>query len=375
MYDVVIIGAGSMGMAAGYYLSEAGQRVLLIDAHDPPHTNGSHHGETRIIRHAYGEGENYVPLALRAQKLWEELEEKSKETLFLQTGVLNIGAPDSPFIQNVIKSAEQFSLLVETYTATEVNEKWPGFQLPAELIGCFESESGVLMSERCIQVYRELALNNGAILQMNTRVESIEVDEAQVTVKTPEQTFIGKHLIVTAGKGTNEILSHLGLKLPLQPVRKTFAWFDSTEDTYAANTFPAFTANIGEEMYYGFPSIDGAGIKVGRNDGGQPVTADEPLVAFGTYEEDEQDPTRLTTFLMSEKMPQKYGKTCVYTNTPDSDFIIDRHPKFDHVVFACGFSGHGYKFSSVVGETLSQFIVANESTLDVSNFSIDRFER
>src|SRR5690625_3648713 len=142
MFDVIIIGAGSVGMATGYYLSKRGQSVALIDKYDPPHANGSHHGDTRLIRHAYGEGENYVPLVLRSQQLWEQLATNTNMEIFLKTGVLNVGTAESSFFENVIQSAEKYSLEIEILSASEINERWPGFQLTPEYRGCYENNSG-----------------------------------------------------------------------------------------------------------------------------------------------------------------------------------------------------------------------------------------
>ncbi|RWR11964.1 N-methyl-L-tryptophan oxidase [Siminovitchia fortis] len=375
-FETIIVGAGSMGMAAGYFLASQGKKVLLIDAFDPPHTEGSHHGETRIIRHAYGEGENYVPMALRAQELWLALEEKSNKKLFLKTGVLNAGDPDSQFIKNVKKSAQNYSLPVEVMTAAEMNEKWPGFRFPNDYVGCFEKNSGVLMVEECVRAYRELAEKAGAVLRTNTIVKSIEAAGSSVTVKTDSETFTGEKMIVTAGKGTGPILSTLGLELPLQPLRKTFSWFDSDENIYREGKFPAFAVNYpdSDELYYGFPSIDEAGVKIGRHDEGQPVQPWAKLAGYGAFPEDEGDVTGFADQFMSQKLPVKYGKTCVYTNTPDSDFIIDKHPEFKNIFFACGFSGHGFKFASAVGEILSQLAVDGKSKLDISDFSMERFK-
>ncbi|GIN90540.1 N-methyltryptophan oxidase [Siminovitchia terrae] len=374
-FEIIIVGAGSMGMAAGYFLASQGRKVLLIDAFDPPHTEGAHHGETRIIRHAYGEGENYVPMALRAQELWQDLEKKSNKKLFLQTGVLNVGDADSEFIQNVKKSAETYSLPVEVLTAAEMNERWSGFQFSNDYIGCFEKNSGVLMVEECVRAYRELAEKSGAVLRTNTSVTAIEASESSVIVKTDNETFTGEKLIVTAGRGSDPILSALGLELPLQSMRKTFSWFDSDEAIYRADVFPAFAVNYpdSDELYYGFPSIDGAGVKIGRHDEGQPVKPGEALADYGTFPEDEQDVKSFAAKFMSQKLPLKLGKTCVYTNSSDSDFIIDRHPELNHVIFACGFSGHGFKFASAVGEILSQLAVDGKSEQDISDFSMDRF--
>lgn len=373
IYDVAIIGAGSMGMSAGYYLAKSGKTVALIDSNNPPHSNGSHHGETRIIRHAYGEGDIYVPLALRSQELWYELEQTSNRKLFHQTGVLNIGPKESPFLQNVIHSVKKYKLSAEVLTAQEINRRWPGYQLPDYLFGCFETDSGVLMSEEAIQAYRELAIKHGARLYTNAQVQQLNVTNHLATIQLDGQTIEAKQLIITAGKGTNQILSLLGHELPLQPVRKTFSWFDANEEIYHSKAFPAWSYDNANETYYGFPSIDDAGIKIGRHDGGHPVQVEETLETFGTYPEDEQDVTQFVKQHMSSDLKHRQGKVCTYTNTPDGDFIIDRLPNYQNVITACGFSGHGFKFSSGVGELLSQMVIHGESSMDIACFSLDRF--
>lgn len=371
-YEVIIIGAGSMGMAAGFQLANKGVKVLLVDANDPPHTEGAHHGETRLIRHAYGEGDSYVPMALRAQELWRQLEKESGETLFLKTGVLNVGLPDSLFVQNVIDSAKKYSLPLEVLSAREVNQRWAGFQIPDGLIGCFENESGVLMNEKCVRAYRELAIQRGAELRTNTRIQSIETTDSHVTVRTSTETFRSEKLIVSAGKGTNAVLRHLDLQLPLQLVRKTFSWFHSDEPLYRTGQFPGFTFDLADGVYYGFPSVHGSGVKIGRHDGGRPVLPDETLPAFGAFPEDEQDVSEFAQRMFSQKMPHKQGKTCTYANTLDTDFIIDSLPGSEHILVACGFSGHGFKFASVVGEILSKMAAGKETGFDLSGFSISR---
>ncbi|WP_369751096.1 N-methyl-L-tryptophan oxidase [Paenisporosarcina sp. TG20] len=228
-YDVIIIGAGSMGMAAGYYTAKKGKKVLLIDAYDPPHSEGSHHGESRIIRHAYGEGLSYVPMALRAQELWDELQESTNELLFSKTGVLTVGAPESEFILNILKSADTHSLTVQKLTSEEIHDKWSGFLVPDDMIGCFEENSGVLFSEACIRTYKNLAVENGAVLKMNTKVTGISIVDGTVTVEIEQGSIKGNSLIIATGKGTPDILAFLGLTLPLQLVRKTFSWLSQTK--------------------------------------------------------------------------------------------------------------------------------------------------
>lgn len=373
-YDVIVIGAGSMGMAAGYFLSKGGKRTLLIDSFNPPHNIGSHHGDTRIIRHAYGEGEDYVPLALKAQKLWHDLENDTGKQLFLQTGVLNAGNEKSDFIQNIISSSKRYTLPLDVLDSSEVNKRWPGVTLPNDFVGCFEPTSGVLKCEECIDAYRELAEQHGASILTNSKVKEIEVHGKKVTVKTEEQTFYSEALVVSAGAWSSNLLSMLELKLPLKPVRKTFAWFEADEHLYNHRDFPAFAFETSQGLYYGFPSIDGSGLKVGRHDGGEEINPDESIRGFGEIEEDEGDLIQFLNAYMPSKQQLKYGKTCMYTLTPDEDFIIDLHPAYPNVAIASGFSGHGFKFSSVVGQILSELIISGKTEQNISPFSINRFK-
>jgi N-methyl-L-tryptophan oxidase len=373
-YDAIVIGAGSMGMAAGYYLARQGMKTLLLDSGDPPHQWGSHHGDTRIIRYAYGEGRLYVPLALRAKELWSELAEETGKRLFVQTGVLSAGLADAPFLREVQESAAQYSLPLEVLDAAEVGRRWPGIRLPAEFIGCFEPTSGVLYSEECIRAYRSRALACGAELRTGERVTGIRAERDGAIVQTQTDTYSGSTLLISAGAWNAGLLASLGLSLPLTPTRKTVSWFAADEQLYSADRFPAFLFTLADSMFYGFPSLDGAGVKVGRHDGGQPADPDLLDRTFGLYPSDEAD-TRsfLERFMPQAAGPLRQGKVCLYTYTPDEHFIIDRHPEYPHIVIAAGFSGHGFKFASAVGEAASQLITRGKSEIDLSLFAVTRF--
>jgi N-methyl-L-tryptophan oxidase len=372
-YDTIVVGAGSMGMAAGYFLAKQGKQVLLIDAFDPPHSNGSHHGETRIIRHAYGEGEKYVPLALRAQQLWEELQQEANMDIFLKTGVINIGKRQSEFVREVQESARKHSLPLEILSAEEMNAKWPGLTFPEQFIGCLETNSGVLFSENCIKAYRRLACELGATIKTNSPVKNISLFDNSVTVETEESTFKANSLLLCAGAASTQLLQSINISIPVQPVRKTFSWFSTPESDYGSETFPAFTINSDEGMYYGFPNIAGAGLKIGRHDGGQEIDSSKDVKAYGSFTNDEGDVMKVLRSYFSNVGQLKQGKTCMYSNTPDGDFVIDYHPNYSNVVIAAGFSGHGFKFSSVVGEILSQMILEKPIPFDLAPFSLKRF--
>lgn len=372
-FDVIVVGAGSVGMAAGYELAKKGVRTLLLDAFDPPHTMGSHHGDTRIIRHAYGEGVQYVPLALRAQELWEELSGLSGKTLFARTGVLGAGPLGSPFLAEMQVSAKQFSLPLEVMSAEEINRRWEGMNLPDNFYGCYETNAGVLYSERCITAYRELATSLGAVLLTHTRVTDVQVETDHVTVTTDQGSYRSEKLLLSAGAWNPALLKSLGLQLPLVPTRKTVAWFAADEQLYSSEKFPAFVFELEDSIYYGFPSIDQTGVKIGRHDGGHPIDPDQLDRTFGTYPSDEGDVRSfLETYMPQAAGPLQQGRVCIYTLTPDEHFVIDHHPQHKHFIITAGFSGHGFKFASAIGEAASQLLTDGKSTHDLSLFALNR---
>ena len=371
--EIAVIGAGTMGMAATAYLAERGLDVVAFDAFDPPHQHGSHHGDTRMIRHAYGEGSHYVELVKRAQVLWEELDAVSDEPIFKRTGVLGLAPRRSPFLQEMISSAKTHGLALDVLTSEEVMRRFAGITIPDDYVGCLETTSGLLFSEHAIRAYRRQAVARGATLHMNTNVTALTFKDDAVHIQTTQGTFVAKRVIVTVGAWAKQLLPTLSL--PLQPTRKVVGWFDADESRYGASQFPSFFIEEGSRMYYGFPSLDGAGLKIGRTDGGQPIDPNRHTQNFGKFEEDEADLRHaLATYFPDANGPLRQGKTCLYTMSSDQDFIVDHHPDHPNVLIACGFSGHGFKFASVMGEVLSQLILDEPVAFDLSHFSLTRFQ-
>lgn len=201
-YDLIIIGSGSVGAAAGYYATRAGLKVLMTDAHMPPHQQGSHHGDTRLIRHAYGEGEKYVPLVLRAQTLWDELSTHNEEPIFVRSGVVNLGPADSAFLANVARSAQQWQLNVERTDATALMTRWPEIRVPDNYIGLFEADSGFLRSELAITTWLRLAREAGCAQLFNSPVSHIHHDDNGVTIETSEGSYHASKALISAGTGS-----------------------------------------------------------------------------------------------------------------------------------------------------------------------------
>lgn len=370
-YDVIIVGAGSMGMSAGYNLARRGVKTLLIDAFDPPHTEGSHHGEPRLIRHAYSGDPAYIDLALRADVLWKEAEEESGTELLVRSGVLNLA--DSPVYSFAgrLEEARKRKVQVEQLDVEEIRRRWPALTLPDSFEAMYEPDAGYLYSERCITAYRQLALAHGAELLANTPVTNITAREGSVTVHTKNGDYHGAAAILSAGAWFSALEPFV--HLPIKAIRKVVGWFESAS-AFAAGSFPGFTLGAEEGGYYGFPSIGGAGLKIGRHDTGLEWKPGEALAPFGSEASDEGDLRRvLEAYMPGAAGRLLKGAVCKYEHTPDEDFIIDRHPLHSNVLLAGGFSGHGFKFSSVVGEILADLATRGTTSHNIQPFSISRF--
>lgn len=371
-YDVIVVGAGSMGMSAGYELASRGLKTLLIDAFDPPHAHGSHHGEPRLIRRVYGGGPAYVKLALRADEKWLALEQATGERLLERSGVLNFTDPAVFTFDERFKDASELGVAYETLTGAEVRRRWPQVHVPDEYRAMYEPGAGYLYSEKCVKAYRALALAAGAKLLTNAPVDAIRPSKGSVAVRAGGDIYEAEHVVLSAGAWMSTFAELIDA--PIRAVRKVVGWFRPRDGSFDAGAFPGFTIGAATGIYYGFPSIDGAGVKIGRHDGGVPWKPGEPLAPFGAYPEDEADLRgALEKYLPASAGELVRGVACKYELTPDEHFIIDDHPSYSNVHLAAGFSGHGFKFASVVGELLADRIADGRWSADVSMFSLSRF--
>lgn len=370
-YDLIIVGSGSVGAAAGCYAANSGLKVLMIDSAHPPHTQGSHHGDTRLIRHAYGEGEKYVPLVLRAQQLWNALAEMSGEKLFHRTGVINVGPTDSLFIKNIKNSAVKYDLPIEVMSSSAVEARWPEINIPEDYIGLFEADSGVLKSELAVETYIRLAEQGGAAQLFNCPVKEILHQDGEVTVVTDEGRYQGAKLLISAGTWVTKLLPDL----PITPVRKIFAWHQADGRYSENNRFPAFTAETPNgDQYYGFPSEENE-LKVAKHNGGQVISDPDQRVPFGRIPGDGMEVFPFLRDFLPGIGCCLHGASCTYDNTPDEDFIIDTLPGNDNTLIITGLSGHGFKFASALGEIACQFALGKTSEFDLSPFSLSRFNK
>lgn len=370
-YDVIVVGAGSIGMSAGYYLAGRGLRTLLIDAFDPPHFNGSHHGEPRLIRHVYHGGAHYVRLAQRADALWRELERESGDRLLERSGVLNASDPGVYSFAGRLSDADEAGLRYELLNADEVRRRWKGVTIPDGWEALYEPDAGYLHSEKCVAAYRRLALEAGADLLANTTAIRLTATRNQVTVLTTQGAYTADHAILSAGAWFRTLAPFVSL--PIRAVRKVVGWFETDAPEFQAGSLPGFTIGGSLGGYYGFPSIAGTGVKIGRHDGGRPWKPGDPFEPFGTYPEDEADLRRaLEAFLPGAAGRLVKGLACKYELSPDENFLIDTHAKYPNVLLAGGFSGHGFKFASAVGEALCDWIASGVRPGGLAPFALSR---
>ncbi len=368
-YDLIVIGSGSVGSAAGYYASQAGLKVLMIDSAMPPHQSGSHHGDTRIIRHAYGEGEKYVPLVLRAQALWDQLSAQTGEKLFQASGVLNLGPDDSTFLKNTQLSAQQYNLPVDILNAAQVREKWPVFTVPDNYIGVFEPQSGYLRSELAIKTLIKAVTEAGCGILFNCPVTAIEPLDNGVDVVTIDGTYSARKVVVTTGTWVKELLP----QLPITAIRKVFSWHHADGRYSEGNHFPAFTVETPDNIhYYGFPSQNDE-LKLGKHNGGQPIESAAQRKPFGAYAEDGTEVFGFLRHFLPGVGVCLHGAACSYDMSPDEDFIIDTLPDNPHIMVVTGLSGHGFKFATALGEVAALFAQDKTSPIDISAFSLARF--
>jgi sarcosine oxidase len=366
-----VVGLGAMGSAALYQLSRRGLRVLGLEAFEPGHRLGSSHGESRVIRLAYFEHANYVPLLRRAYALWSELEHESGKELLRITGGLMIGAPDSELVSGARGSAEQHGLDFELLDAPEVHVRYPALHLGENDVALWEAQAGYLRPEQCIDAFVRLAADGGAEARYAEPVRRWHASGDGVAVVTDSAEYTADHLVFTCGA---RIASVLGADLaPVQAERIPLFWLQPTEpDLFASTRFPVYLWETAPgELFYGFPHVEWRGVKVARHHSGErcdPDTVDRTVNAA--------DELRLRTML-GPRIPSLNGPVveslvCLYENSPDGHFLIDRAPTHQNVVFAGGFSGHGFKFASVVGEILADLVTTGKSTTDADFLRLDR---
>ena len=370
-FDAIVLGVGGMGSAVLSELARRGRRVLGLEQFVPGHDRGSSHGQTRVIRKAYYEHPDYVPLLRRAVRRWYDLEQRSGRRLFVECGCLSIGSPDGEVVPGVRRAAAEHKLPIESLTAAELRQRFPAFRFGDDVVAVLERDAGFLYVEECVHAHVEEARRLGAELHTGEAVVSWETTANGVTVQTAQNFYSADRLVITAGAWASRVLADLGL--PLTVLRKVLLWFAPSDPAaLRRDVFPIYMAETPGGFYYGFPVIDGGGHKVARHDGGavaDPISLDRTVT--------DTDAADCLSFLRAHLPvaagPRRDGKVCMYTVTPDHHFVIDCHPEYPQIIIGAGFSGHGFKFASVVGEVLADLAENGRSNLPIGMFRIGRF--
>jgi len=374
-FDTIIVGLGAMGSAAARSLAQRGQRVLGIDQFTPPHDRGASHGGSRIIRQAYFESPEYIPLVLRAYELWHELERETGTRLVHTTGGLVLGSRSGELVARTITAAKEHNIPVDILGPADLARRFPAFAPQPEDLGVFEHRAGYLVPEDCVRAQLDAASRAGAELHVNEKVLSSSAKPGHVEVRTPVAVYTGRHLVITAGPWASEILHPA---FPLRVTRQVTAWIQPRVgiDLFLPERFPIFIAEgaSGGFASYGFPAIDGpsGGIKVAIH--GSQIECSPESVDRSIHDSDVgQIIDQLKLRIPSIEGELVRAKTCLYTMTPDEHFIIGSHPQHPSCTVACGFSGHGFKFAPVVGEILADLSTTGSTRHSIALFSPNRF--
>jgi monomeric sarcosine oxidase len=374
-YDVIVLGLGAMGSAAAYHLAKSGKRVLAIEQFELGHAFGSSFGESRIIRYAY-DHPAYIELAKHVYPLWRDVEQDTGHQLVVTTGGLDWGRPDDPHFKDTRDSLDISGIAYDWLTPSEVRERLPQFTLRDDEMGLYQADAGFVRATLSVIAHGEGARRHGAQLLTATPVERVEVHPDSVTVQTPNGAYSAGALVISAGPWAGPLLATMGLTVPLQPTREILTFFRTDAPAlFTPQRCPIFIYHGGAKIYYGIPDADGiSGFKVAQHGRHEPT---DPLTIDRTCEDEYVEQVR---GFQQRYVPLGGGElvkayVCMYTMTPDEHFIIDTHPAYKHVAIGAGFSGHGFKFSTLIGKMLGELATDGASPTNNPLFRIERFSQ
>ncbi len=385
MHDVIVVGLGAVGSAATWQLAKRGAKVLGIDRHSPPHAFGSSHGDTRITRLAIGEGANYTPLAMRSHEIWRDIESRTGKDLLVETGMLVISSDKqrgnlhgSDFFANTIAAARKYSIAHEVLGADAIRKRFPRFNVRDDEVGYFEPSAGYLRPEACVAAQLRLAEDYDAVLHRNERVIGVESRGAGVRVVTDRGQYDAARAIIAAGPWVPDLVPK-DVSRHLTVTRQVLFWFDARPpiSRFTPPEFPVWIWELRDTGHaiYGFPAIDGphGGVKVATEQYASSTTPGEVDRNVSDAEKREMHEKLVAPYLQDVSPTCVKAVACLYTATPDFNFVIDVDPAVPGAIIASACSGHGFKHSAAVGEALAQRILDGASRLDLSSFGLGRF--
>jgi len=376
-FDVIVIGAGGVGSAAAYYLAKAGKKVLLLEQFELDHQNGSSYGYSRVIRYTY-DNPIYINLMRDAYPLWFALQEEAGEQLYVKTGGLDFGFPEKETLQALRRSMDTAGLDYEHLDKAEIARRYPQFALEDGMEGLFQSEAGLLRASRCVLAHTRLAQERGAVVMDQTPVVKITPTASGVEVQTETEVYGCDRIVLTAGSWAKGLLAEQGIDLPLKimPCQLGFYQPKNAVD-FEPGKFPVFFAHMNGdygEMPYGIPHEDPSiGVKITTFYGWD--TVDKPSEVDYTPSQEWTERIRIWAqqYIPDAAGPLLGTRRCLYTLTPEKHFIVDQHPNHPQVVIGAGFSGHGFKFTTLMGKMLADLAVEGKTSHDTSLFKVTRF--
>lgn len=367
-YDIILAGLGAMGSAAALHLAGRGLRVLGLDRYHPPHSLGSTHGGSRVIRETAFEHPRYVPLARRAYERWRRIETLTGESLLHITGTLFVGAPDSPVIRGTLASAQEHGVAHEWIPEGQLALRYPLLEGLDGAVGVLEPGGGWLDPERCVAACLGHAAKQGVDLRFDEPIERWEPDGDGVAVTTARRRYLAGRLLLCAGPWMPEMLGSVGATLGVE--RQVQHWFAPAREAAAFARMPIFIWQTPKAVFYALPPSGGT-IKVAVHHDGERTTPD---TVRRTVSDEEIEATQV---LLQRYIPALAGEhrraaVCLYTNSADGDFVIDWHPSHRTVLVASPCSGFGFKFASAIGEILADLLTGGNSWYDLAPFRIGR---
>ncbi len=369
IYDAIIIGAGGMGSATAYHLAKSSADVLVLEQFQRGHTLGSSHGEVRIIRFFYDKP-FYTELMKTAYAEWRNLESESGKQLLFITGSVSLGKSGNQYVMDVRNSLDAAEVESEWWTATQFVKRFSQFQVTNDMDILWQKDTGFLYASECVSTHLQLAEQHRADVRENTLVTRIDWQTDVPTVYTEDSKFLGRKVVLTAGAWTSFLLNDLNL--PLTVTKQQVCYYKPADVTlFQPDQFPVFTEITNDdEFMYGMPYFGKNGAKVARHGMGKSVTPDT------CNRTPEQGYIQRMDTYVNERIPDLgnavHSEVCLYTETPDENFIIDKHPHCPNLLIAAGFSGHGFKFCSLVGRIMSELTLTSNTTFDIRPFSINR---
>ena len=371
-YDAIVAGVGGMGSAALYNLAARGWKVLGLDKHDIPNNMGSSHGNSRMIRLSYHEDPSYVTLMRKSYELWDKLQADTNQELLITTGSIRAGYEHSSMFTGSKTACDIHSIPYEILEGHEVNKRFPGYSFPNDILSVYQPDGGFLVADKCISSYLTLADELGADIHGREPILEWHPNGDTVEVVTTTSVYTASRLILTAGPWISKLLSNLGPLLETE--RQVVGWFQTLDPKmFNPDHFPVFGLEVDIGRFYGFPSFETPGVKLGKyNHLGEIV---DPDIVSRDITTDDQ---KALSECLEKYFPKAHGpvmkmETCMFTNTPDGHFIIDTHPDVPQVSIAAGFSGHGFKFCGLVGEILADLAQNGHTEHNIDLFKLGRF--